>query len=218
MASLLPLLTLAPEASSNWPQMAISLNLPRVLRTLKVVGPRPYHMSLVEKFVKENTFDNKSIRTGSTHSVLKTLQEKERVDLVDWFPEQTVKVIWQNASSPELSSKHLDIAWIMCQGTRKSLGQLPPRRNGERLLSEVLLPKHSGGPFINRTLLMTKLNAKSLIIPVDTKLRKEDGVKTWITYELNALQLVKEAEYSIPYLPVWSITMTLNSFVGSGLR
>eukprot|EP00061_Rhincodon_typus_P017798 g46662.t1 len=69
----------------------------------------PYHLSFLEKFVKKNTFDHKSIRQWSARSVLETLREKEEMDLVEWFPVQTVKVIWQNTSSPELSNKHQDI-------------------------------------------------------------------------------------------------------------
>ncbi|GCC35650.1 hypothetical protein chiPu_0014137 [Chiloscyllium punctatum] len=73
----------------------------------------PYHLSFVEKFMKKNTFDHKSIRKWSARSVLETLREKERADPVEWFPEQTVKAIWQNASSPELSNKHQDVAWLV---------------------------------------------------------------------------------------------------------
>eukprot|EP00061_Rhincodon_typus_P016808 g45211.t1 len=39
----------------------------------------PYHLSFVEKFAKKHTFDHQSIRKWSTHSVLETLREKERV-------------------------------------------------------------------------------------------------------------------------------------------
>eukprot|EP00061_Rhincodon_typus_P013468 g39854.t1 len=73
----------------------------------------PYHLFFMEKFTKKNNFDHKSIRKWSACSVLETLREKERVDPVMWFPEQTVKVIWQNASSPELVNKHPDIALSM---------------------------------------------------------------------------------------------------------
>eukprot|EP00061_Rhincodon_typus_P013568 g40014.t1 len=73
----------------------------------------PYHLSFVKKFAKKNTVDHKSIRKWSAHSVLKTLWEKERVDPVTWFPEQTVKVIWQKVLSPELSNKHQDIALLV---------------------------------------------------------------------------------------------------------
>eukprot|EP00061_Rhincodon_typus_P018427 g47595.t1 len=73
----------------------------------------PYCLSFVEKFAKKNTFDHKSIRKWSVHSILETLWEKERVYPVGLFPEQTVKVIWQNDSSPELSNKHQDIAWLV---------------------------------------------------------------------------------------------------------
>eukprot|EP00061_Rhincodon_typus_P002496 g17724.t1 len=62
----------------------------------------PYHPSFMEKFEKKNTFEHKS----------KILWENERVDPVVWFPELTVKVIWQNASSPALSNKHQDMAWL----------------------------------------------------------------------------------------------------------
>ncbi|XP_078412405.1 uncharacterized protein LOC144689141 [Cetorhinus maximus] len=78
----------------------------------------PYHLSLVEKFMQKNTFDHKSIRQWSARNVLEALRDKERVDPVGWFPEQTVKVIWQNASSPELSNKHQDVAWLV---VRKAL-------------------------------------------------------------------------------------------------
>eukprot|EP00061_Rhincodon_typus_P016275 g44397.t1 len=67
----------------------------------------------MEKFVKKNTVDHQSIRQWSARSVLETLREKERVDLVEWFPVQTGKVIWLNASSPELSNQHQDIAWLV---------------------------------------------------------------------------------------------------------
>eukprot|EP00061_Rhincodon_typus_P010220 g34342.t1 len=73
----------------------------------------PYHVSFVEQFATKNTIDHKSIRKWSARSVLKTLRGKERVDPVAWFPEQIVKGIWQNASSPELSNKLQDIAWLM---------------------------------------------------------------------------------------------------------
>ncbi|XP_067853883.1 uncharacterized protein [Heptranchias perlo] len=73
----------------------------------------PPHLSYVEKFVQKNTFDHKVISKWSARNVLETLQEKEMVDPVGWFPEQTVNVIWQNASSPELSNKHQDLAWLV---------------------------------------------------------------------------------------------------------
>eukprot|EP00061_Rhincodon_typus_P015614 g43388.t1 len=66
-----------------------------------------------EKLTKRNTFDHKSVRKWSARSVLQTLRGKERVDPVAWFPEQTVKVIGQNASSPELSNEHQDITWLL---------------------------------------------------------------------------------------------------------
>eukprot|EP00061_Rhincodon_typus_P014057 g40845.t1 len=72
-----------------------------------------YHLSFVEKFAKKITSDHKSIRKWSARSVLETLQEKERADPVGLFLEQTVKVIWQNASSPELSNKHQDITRLV---------------------------------------------------------------------------------------------------------
>eukprot|EP00061_Rhincodon_typus_P015106 g42602.t1 len=49
----------------------------------------PYHLSVQAKYVKKGTFDPKAIRQWSTHSILEILQEKESVDLVGWFPEQT---------------------------------------------------------------------------------------------------------------------------------
>eukprot|EP00061_Rhincodon_typus_P008460 g31077.t1 len=45
--------------------------------------------------------------------VLETLRESESMDPVTWFPEQTIKVIWQNASLPELSNKGQDIARLV---------------------------------------------------------------------------------------------------------
>eukprot|EP00061_Rhincodon_typus_P003050 g19158.t1 len=72
-----------------------------------------YHLSFVEKFVKKNTFDHQSITKWSKCSSLETLREKERVDPIAWFPVQTVNVIWQNVSSPELSKEHKDIAWLV---------------------------------------------------------------------------------------------------------
>eukprot|EP00061_Rhincodon_typus_P007316 g28901.t1 len=65
----------------------------------------PYCLSFVEKFTKKKAFEPQSIRKLSARSILETLREKETMDPVMWFPEQTVKVIWQNASSPELSNK-----------------------------------------------------------------------------------------------------------------
>eukprot|EP00061_Rhincodon_typus_P018254 g47354.t1 len=73
----------------------------------------PYHLSFVEKLVKRNIFDHKAIRRWSARSIFGTLRVNERVDPVGWFPTQTAKVIWQNASSPELSNKHQDIAWLV---------------------------------------------------------------------------------------------------------
>ncbi|XP_067873155.1 uncharacterized protein [Heterodontus francisci] len=78
----------------------------------------PYHLSFVEKFLRKNTFDHQSIRQWAARNVLKALREKEMVDPVGWFPEQTAKVIWRNASSPELSNKHQDVAWLV---VRKAL-------------------------------------------------------------------------------------------------
>eukprot|EP00061_Rhincodon_typus_P014195 g41073.t1 len=78
----------------------------------------PYYKSFVEKFAKKNTFGQKSIKKWSIRSVLKTLRKKERLDPVGLFPEQTVKVIWQNASLPELSNKHHATAWLV---VRKAL-------------------------------------------------------------------------------------------------
>ncbi|XP_067866275.1 uncharacterized protein [Heterodontus francisci] len=67
----------------------------------------------VGKFLQENTFDHQSIRQWSARNVLKALREKEMVDPVGWFPKQTAKVIWQNASSPKLSNKHQDVVWLV---------------------------------------------------------------------------------------------------------
>eukprot|EP00061_Rhincodon_typus_P014366 g41338.t1 len=69
-----------------------------------------YHLSLIETFVRKNTFDHKSIRKWSARRILKTLREKERVNPIGQFPEQTVKANWQNASSLELPNKHQDVA------------------------------------------------------------------------------------------------------------
>eukprot|EP00061_Rhincodon_typus_P006244 g26686.t1 len=73
----------------------------------------PYHLSFMEKYAKKNNFDQKSIRKWSAGAIFETLREMERVDPVPWFFEQTVKVIWQNASSPELSNEHQAIAWLL---------------------------------------------------------------------------------------------------------
>ncbi|XP_072365904.1 uncharacterized protein [Scyliorhinus torazame] len=73
----------------------------------------PYHLSFVEKFLKENTFDHKAMKQWSARNVLEALREKETVEDVGCFPEQTARVIWQNASSPELSNKHQDLAWLV---------------------------------------------------------------------------------------------------------
>eukprot|EP00061_Rhincodon_typus_P016892 g45343.t1 len=54
-----------------------------------------------------------TIKKWSVCLVLETLQEKETVSPVAWFPEQTVKAIGQNASSPELSNKHQDSTWLV---------------------------------------------------------------------------------------------------------
>jgi len=72
----------------------------------------PQHLSPVEEFQK-NTLDYKAIEQWSAHNVLEAQREKERGDPVGWFPEQTVSVTWQNASSPELTNKHQDLAWLV---------------------------------------------------------------------------------------------------------
>eukprot|EP00061_Rhincodon_typus_P008609 g31364.t1 len=71
----------------------------------------PYLLSFTEKFQIRNTFAHKSVRKWSACSILKTLQEKERVDPFVWFPEQTINFIWQNASSP-MSTK-TSFSWWM---------------------------------------------------------------------------------------------------------
>eukprot|EP00061_Rhincodon_typus_P013400 g39748.t1 len=58
-------------------------------------------------------YDHKFIRKWSALSILKTLWAKERVNPVMWFPEQIAKVIWQNASSPELSNEYQEVAWLL---------------------------------------------------------------------------------------------------------
>eukprot|EP00061_Rhincodon_typus_P008724 g31591.t1 len=134
----------------------------------------PAYLSFLEKFAKKNTFDHQSIRKWSEYSVLETLRGKERVGPIAWFPEQTVKVIWQNALSPELCNKHQDITWLVLRSFTNArsnkeltlteccrlahskiqdymlrdilkLGQLLPKRSGERALSEVFLLKANGG-------------------------------------------------------------------------
>eukprot|EP00061_Rhincodon_typus_P017663 g46456.t1 len=67
----------------------------------------------LKKFVKKNTFDHQSLRKWSARSILETLRETGRVNLVMWFPEQTVRVIWQNVLSRQLSNKHQDITWLV---------------------------------------------------------------------------------------------------------
>eukprot|EP00061_Rhincodon_typus_P006710 g27657.t1 len=56
----------------------------------------PYLLSFLMKFAAKNTFHHQSIRKWSARSVLEMLREKERLDPVAWFPEQTVKGIGQN--------------------------------------------------------------------------------------------------------------------------
>eukprot|EP00061_Rhincodon_typus_P015494 g43203.t1 len=73
----------------------------------------PYHLSFTKKFAKKSICDHQSVRKWSARNVLETLWKKERVNPVRMFPEQTVKIIWQNASSPELSNRHQDIAWLV---------------------------------------------------------------------------------------------------------
>eukprot|EP00061_Rhincodon_typus_P005758 g25650.t1 len=73
----------------------------------------PYHLPFREKFAKKKTFDHWSIRKWSALGVLETLQVKDRADPVGLFREQAAKIIWQNASSSELSNKHQDIAWLV---------------------------------------------------------------------------------------------------------
>eukprot|EP00061_Rhincodon_typus_P014738 g41984.t1 len=95
------------KRGKNVPNVTLILMAPFVRGCIKLCIDPQY------KFGKRNTFGHSSISTWSAHSVLETLREKERVDPVAWFPEQTVKVIWQNVSSPELSSKHQDIVWLV---------------------------------------------------------------------------------------------------------
>eukprot|EP00061_Rhincodon_typus_P016987 g45476.t1 len=66
-----------------------------------------------EKFAQKSIFDHPSIRKWLVRNILETLWKKKWMDPVAWFPEQTVKFIWQNASSLELSSKYQDIAWLV---------------------------------------------------------------------------------------------------------
>eukprot|EP00061_Rhincodon_typus_P012682 g38573.t1 len=66
--------------------------------------------ALCEEICKEK---HKITRKWSAHSILEILWERERVDPVELFPEETVKVIWQDASLPELSNKHQDITWLV---------------------------------------------------------------------------------------------------------
>eukprot|EP00061_Rhincodon_typus_P014580 g41681.t1 len=80
---------------------------------LQVVEPFRITCPLSRNLQRKTIFDHQSIRKWSACSVLETLKEKERLNPVAWFSEQTVKVIWQNASSLELSNKHQGIAWLM---------------------------------------------------------------------------------------------------------
>ncbi|XP_078075400.1 uncharacterized protein LOC144497833 [Mustelus asterias] len=73
----------------------------------------PQHLSFVEKFFRKHTFDHMAIKQWSARNVLEALREKETADPVGWLPERTVNVIWQNASSPELTNKHQDLAWLV---------------------------------------------------------------------------------------------------------
>ncbi|XP_051883129.1 uncharacterized protein LOC127576594 [Pristis pectinata] len=83
----------------------------------------PRYLSFLEKFFRTNSLDHKSIRKWSAQNILQTLQEKDSIDTLGWFPEQTVQTIWQNASSPELTNKHQDLAWLAVRG---ALSQIHP--------------------------------------------------------------------------------------------
>ncbi|XP_062894504.1 uncharacterized protein LOC134340861 [Mobula hypostoma] len=85
-------------------------------RNTPVSWSLPPYLSFVEKFFKTNAFDHRAIRQWSARNVLQALQEKDVMDTVGWFPEQTVQFIWQNASSPDLTNRHKDLAWLAARG------------------------------------------------------------------------------------------------------
>eukprot|EP00061_Rhincodon_typus_P014376 g41360.t1 len=101
------------KASLYMDDVAVLCSDPLSVHQLMRIGDQFELASGTKKFARKSTFDPQSIRKWSACSVLETLREKERVDPVTWFPEQTVKVIWQNASSPGLSNKLQDIAWLV---------------------------------------------------------------------------------------------------------
>ncbi|XP_072103315.1 uncharacterized protein [Mobula birostris] len=85
-------------------------------RNAPVSWSLPAYLSYVAKFFQENAFDHRAIRQWSARSVLQALQEKDVMDTVGWFPEQTVQFIWQNASLPDLTNRHQDLAWLAVRG------------------------------------------------------------------------------------------------------
>eukprot|EP00061_Rhincodon_typus_P004695 g23212.t1 len=59
-----------------------------------------------------------------------------------WFSEQTVKIIWQNASLPELSDKRQDVAWL--KGTARQILHVCPVSVRHRTLPSKWLREHRG--------------------------------------------------------------------------
>ena len=85
-------------------------------RNTPVSWSLPPYLSSVERFFQVNTFDHRAIRQWSARTVLQALKEKDAMDTVGRFPEQTVQFIWQNASSPDLTNRHQDLAWLAVRG------------------------------------------------------------------------------------------------------
>ena len=92
------------------------MGLAQMPRNVPVSWSLPPHLSSVERFFRTNTFDHMSIGQWSAQNVLQALQGKDSMDPVAWFPEQTAQLVWQNASSPELTNKHQDLAWLAVRG------------------------------------------------------------------------------------------------------
>ncbi|XP_078271722.1 uncharacterized protein LOC144602450 [Rhinoraja longicauda] len=92
------------------------MGLAQMPRNVPVSWTLPNHLSFVDRFFRTNTFDHKSIGQWSARNVLQALQGNDSMDPVAWFPERTAQLVWQNASSPVLTNKHQDLAWLAVRG------------------------------------------------------------------------------------------------------
>ncbi|XP_072918425.1 uncharacterized protein [Hemitrygon akajei] len=59
-----------------------------------------HYLSFMEKFFKNNAFDHRTIRQWLARNVLQALQEKDVMDTVGWFSEQTVQFICKWRKTP----------------------------------------------------------------------------------------------------------------------